>query len=89
MTDHPTRHFAGDQWVSYELLTWMALGPGRGIARQSAWRVHGPFPAPLMTTIAGLGSFLAPEQAAAGPPPLITAGPILPPAATATGTDAN
>ena len=28
------------------------------------------FPAPLMTTIAELGSFLAREQAAASPPPL-------------------
>ncbi|HLX49444.1 MAG TPA: hypothetical protein VKS82_14040 [Streptosporangiaceae bacterium] len=27
------------------------------------------FPAPLMTTIAELGTFLAREQAAAGPPP--------------------
>ena len=33
------------------------------------------FPAPLMTTIAELGSFLAREQAAATPPPLATAGP--------------
>jgi hypothetical protein len=37
------------------------------------------FPAPLMTTIAELGSFLAREQAAASPPPLTTAGPIPPP----------
>ena len=44
------------------------------------------FPAPLMTTIAELGSFLAREQAAASPPPLTTAGPIPPPAATANGT---
>jgi len=44
------------------------------------------FPAPLMTTIAELGSFLAREQAAAGPPPLTTAGPIPPPAAAANGT---
>ena len=44
------------------------------------------FPAPLMTTIAELGSFLAREQAAASPPPLITAGPIPPPAAAANGT---
>jgi hypothetical protein len=43
------------------------------------------FPAPLMTTIAELGSFLAREQAAS-PPPLTTAGPIPPPAATANGT---
>ena len=34
------------------------------------------FPAPLMTAIAELGSFLAREQAAASPPPLTTAGPI-------------
>ena len=38
------------------------------------------FPAPLMSTIAELGSFLAREQAAASPPPL-AAGPIPPPAA--------
>jgi regulator of protease activity HflC (stomatin/prohibitin superfamily) len=44
------------------------------------------FPAPLMTTIAELGSFLAREQAAASPPPLTTAEPIPPPAATANGT---
>ena len=44
------------------------------------------FPAPLMTTIAELGSFLAREQAAASPPPLTAAGPIPPPAATANGT---
>jgi regulator of protease activity HflC (stomatin/prohibitin superfamily) len=37
------------------------------------------FPAPLMTTIAELGSFLAREQAAASPPPLAAAGPIPPP----------
>jgi regulator of protease activity HflC (stomatin/prohibitin superfamily) len=47
------------------------------------------FPAPLMTTIAELGSFVAREQAAASPPPLITAGPIPPPIATANGTDAS
>jgi hypothetical protein len=41
------------------------------------------FPAPLMTTIAELGSFLAREQAAASPPPLTTAGPIPPPLAAA------
>jgi hypothetical protein len=39
------------------------------------------FPAPLMTTIAELGSFLAREQAAASPPPLAAAGPIPPPLA--------
>ena len=44
------------------------------------------FPAPLMTTIAELGAFLAREQAAASPPPLAAAGPISPPAATANGT---
>jgi hypothetical protein len=53
-------------------------------------------PAPLMITIAELGSFLAREQAAAIPPPLTAAGPIpppltaagpiSPPAATAKGT---
>jgi regulator of protease activity HflC (stomatin/prohibitin superfamily) len=37
------------------------------------------FSAPLMTTIAELGSFLAREQAAASPPPLAAAGPIPPP----------
>jgi regulator of protease activity HflC (stomatin/prohibitin superfamily) len=47
------------------------------------------FPAPLMTTIAELGSFVAREQAAASPPPLRTAGPIPPPAAAANGTDAS
>jgi regulator of protease activity HflC (stomatin/prohibitin superfamily) len=47
------------------------------------------FPAPLMTTIAELGSFVAREQAAASPPPLLTAGPIPPPAAAANGTDAS
>ena len=41
------------------------------------------FPAPLMTTIAELGSFLAREQAAASPPPLAAAGPIPPPLAAA------
>ena len=40
------------------------------------------FPAPLMTTIAELGSFLAREQAAASPLPLTAAGPVPPPAAT-------
>jgi len=60
------------------------------------------FPAPLITTIAELGSFLAREQAAAATPPpsstatppplaaagsiLAAAGPISPPAATANGT---
>ena len=39
--------------------------------------------APLMTTIAELGSFLAREQAAASPPPLTTAGPISLPLAAA------
>jgi hypothetical protein len=41
------------------------------------------FPAPLMTTIAELGSFLAREQAAASPPLLAVAGPIPPRAAAA------
>jgi len=41
------------------------------------------FPAPLMTTIAELGSFLAREQAAASPPPLAAAGPLPPPLAAA------
>jgi hypothetical protein len=36
------------------------------------------FPAPLMTTIAELGSFLAAEKAAAGLPPT----PAIPPAST-------
>jgi hypothetical protein len=39
------------------------------------------FPAPLMTTIAELGSFLAREQAAASSLPLTAAGPLPPPAA--------
>jgi regulator of protease activity HflC (stomatin/prohibitin superfamily) len=43
------------------------------------------FPAPLMTTIAELGSFLAREQAAASPLPLTVAGSLPPPAATANG----
>jgi hypothetical protein len=47
------------------------------------------FPAPLMTTIAEIGSFVAREQAAASPPPFITAGPIPPPTAAANGTDAS
>jgi regulator of protease activity HflC (stomatin/prohibitin superfamily) len=47
------------------------------------------FPAPLMTTIAEIGSFVAREQAAANPPPFITAGPIPPPTAAANGTDAS
>jgi regulator of protease activity HflC (stomatin/prohibitin superfamily) len=42
------------------------------------------FPAPLMTTIAELGSFLAREQAAATPPPL-TAAVIIPPPQPAAG----
>jgi hypothetical protein len=46
------------------------------------------FPAPLMTTIAEFGSFLAREQGASSRPPLITAGPIPPPAA-ANGTTAG
>jgi hypothetical protein len=45
------------------------------------------FPAPLMTTIAELGSFLAREQAAATPPPLTAAATIPPPQpAAANGT---
>ena len=46
------------------------------------------FPAPLMTTIAELGSFLAREQAAASPPTHPAAGPSRthPAAATASGT---
>jgi regulator of protease activity HflC (stomatin/prohibitin superfamily) len=44
------------------------------------------FPAPLMTTIAELGSFLAREQAAASPLPLTVAGTLPPPAARANGT---
>jgi uncharacterized membrane protein YeaQ/YmgE (transglycosylase-associated protein family) len=44
------------------------------------------FPAPLTTTIAKLGSFLAREQAAASAPPLTTAGHIPPPAAAANGS---
>jgi regulator of protease activity HflC (stomatin/prohibitin superfamily) len=44
------------------------------------------FPAPLMTTIAELGSFLAREQAAASPPPQAAAGPIPSPQAAANGT---
>jgi regulator of protease activity HflC (stomatin/prohibitin superfamily) len=47
------------------------------------------FPAPLMTTIAELGSFLAREQAAASPLPLTVAGPLPPPAATANGNAAS
>jgi hypothetical protein len=39
------------------------------------------FPAPLMTTIAELGSFLAREQAAASSLPLTAAGTLPPPAA--------
>jgi regulator of protease activity HflC (stomatin/prohibitin superfamily) len=44
------------------------------------------FPAPLMTTIAELGSFLAREQAAASPLPLTVAGTLPPPAARANGS---
>jgi hypothetical protein len=52
------------------------------------------FPAPLMTTIAELGSFLAGEKAAAGLPaaPLVAGPPVLIPAANGTpvnGTPAN
>src|SRR6202035_1641430 len=47
------------------------------------------FPAPLMTTIAELGSFLAREQGAASPPPSFTTRLIPPPTATANGTDAS
>jgi regulator of protease activity HflC (stomatin/prohibitin superfamily) len=45
------------------------------------------FPAPLMTTIAELGSFLAREQAAASPLPLTAAGLLPPP--TANGSAAS
>jgi hypothetical protein len=44
------------------------------------------FPAPLMTTIAELGSFLAREQAAASPLPLTAAGTLPPPAARTNGS---
>jgi regulator of protease activity HflC (stomatin/prohibitin superfamily) len=47
------------------------------------------FPAPLMTTIAELGSFLAREQAAASPLPLTVAGSLPPSAATANGSTAS
>ena len=54
------------------------------------------FPAPLMTTIAELGSFLAREQAAAGPQPSAAAGAALsaangskPVSAAASGTTAS
>jgi regulator of protease activity HflC (stomatin/prohibitin superfamily) len=47
------------------------------------------FPAPLMTTIAELGSFLAREQAAAGTPPLPLADRIPPPAPAANGSAAS
>jgi regulator of protease activity HflC (stomatin/prohibitin superfamily) len=47
------------------------------------------FPAPLMTTIAELGAFLAREKAAASPPPLPLADRIPPPAPAANGTAAN
>jgi uncharacterized membrane protein YeaQ/YmgE (transglycosylase-associated protein family) len=46
---------------------------------------HRGLPAPLMSNIAELGSFLAREQAAS-PPPLTIARPIPPPAAAANGT---
>jgi hypothetical protein len=45
------------------------------------------FPAPLMTTIAELGSFLAGEKAAAGLPPTPAIPPVLQPAAN--GASAN
>ena len=44
------------------------------------------FPAPLMTTIAELGSFMAREQAAAAPVLLPAAGGSLAPATAANGT---
>jgi regulator of protease activity HflC (stomatin/prohibitin superfamily) len=44
------------------------------------------FPAPLMTTIAELGAFLAREKAAATPPPLPLADRIPPPAPAANGS---
>jgi regulator of protease activity HflC (stomatin/prohibitin superfamily) len=47
------------------------------------------FPAPLMTTIAELGSFLAREQAAASPPPLPLADRLSPPAPAANGSAAS
>jgi regulator of protease activity HflC (stomatin/prohibitin superfamily) len=47
------------------------------------------FPAPLMTTIAELGAFLAREKAAASPPPLPLADRIPPPAPAANGTAAS
>src|SRR6202046_2269027 len=47
------------------------------------------FPAPLMTTIAELGSFLAREKAAASTPPLPLADRIPPPAPAANGSAAN
>jgi regulator of protease activity HflC (stomatin/prohibitin superfamily) len=47
------------------------------------------FPAPLMTTIAELGSFLAREQAAASPQPLPLADRIPPPAPAANGSAAG
>jgi regulator of protease activity HflC (stomatin/prohibitin superfamily) len=47
------------------------------------------FPAPLMTTIAELGSFLAREKAAASTPPLPLADRIPPPAPAANGSAAS
>jgi regulator of protease activity HflC (stomatin/prohibitin superfamily) len=47
------------------------------------------FPAPLMTTIAELGSFLAREKAAASTPPLPLADRIPPPTPAANGSAAN
>jgi len=47
------------------------------------------FPAPLMTTIAELGAFLAREKAAAGPQPLPFADRIPPPAPAANGSAAS
>jgi regulator of protease activity HflC (stomatin/prohibitin superfamily) len=47
------------------------------------------FPAPLMTTIAELGSFLAREKAAASPSPLPLADRIPPPAPAANGAAAS
>jgi len=47
------------------------------------------FPAPLMTTIAELGSFLAREKAAASTPPLPLTDRIPPPAPAANGSAAG
>jgi hypothetical protein len=47
------------------------------------------FPAPLMTTIAELGSFLAREKAAASTPPIPLADRIPPPAPAANGSAAG